>query len=377
MLARFDFGLDEVQERRAARLHSSSIIVDMMFWGPIGPASYDGEMIAELERCEREEGLGAAGKLVERLLRRLTLDDAGYQAAWDSTGVTAGSREVDLRAPLADVAKHTAAFDTHDWLVKALRADDIRVAKAAGHHAGFLNTQDVGDLTAATLEVVYDLGLRMIMPTYNSMNHLGSGCTDRVDGGLSTQGVALIDAMNAFGVIADTSHCGKMTTLDMCAVSSAPVIASHTAAKSVYGHARGKSDEELDAIAATDGVVGIVTLPDFLAGGPRVTIEAMLDHIDHVIRRIGWEHVGIGSDWPMAYPDWWIRRLFAPSTWARDGWTADDFGGDDVAATTVGFDDPRAFPNITRGLVARGYPDDQIEGILGGNFLRVFGTVCG
>jgi membrane dipeptidase len=87
-------------------------------------------------------------------------------------------------------------------------------------------------------------------------------------------------------------------------VSSAPVVATHTAAERVYRHARGKSDEELVATAATGGVVGVVTLPDFLGPGPGVTIEATLDHMDHMVRRIGWEHVGIGTDWPMANPAW-------------------------------------------------------------------------
>jgi membrane dipeptidase len=215
------------------------------------------------------------------------------------------------------------------------------------------------------------------MPTYNTQNHLGTGCTDRSDGGLTRAGVAFVRRMNELGMIVDSAHCGKRTTIDICETSEAPVVASHTSAESVFFCDRAKSDEEIIAIAETGGVIGVVALPDFLGSGPDVSIETMLDHIVYILRLVGWPHVGVGTDWPMQYPKWWIRRLFAPHTWERDGWRPEHFTDADVARTLLGFDDSRDFPNITRGLVARGLGDEEIRGILGENFLRIFELVCG
>jgi membrane dipeptidase len=104
-----------------------------------------------------------------------------------------------------------------------------------------------------------------------------------------------------------------------------------------------------------------------------VTIEAMLDHIDYVSELVGWRHVGVGTDWPLQADQGSLRDLFLPRM-SETGFRAEDRVG---IANLVGFDDYRDFPNIVRGLVGRGYTDEQIRGILGENFLRVFEAVCG
>jgi membrane dipeptidase len=194
-----------------------------------------------------------------------------------------------------------------------------------------------------------------------------------VDAGLSNFGVDVVGHCNKLGIIIDTSHCGHATTMDACRFSERPVLANHTTAAGLYPHARGKRDEALDAIAKTGGVVGIVAVPFFLARG-RPTIEAMLDHIDYIARRIGWQHVGIGTDWPLQSPEDLLRETVG-GLLSEIGFRPED--NIDVAETLIGFKDYRDFPNITRGLVARGYKDEEIRGILGENFLRVFAQVCG
>jgi membrane dipeptidase len=98
----------------------------------------------------------------------------------------------------------------------------------------------------------------------------------------------------------------------------------------------------------------------------------MLDHIDYVAGLVGWEHVAIGTDWPLALDK---ESLHATeSTWGSIGFRPEHNVN---AADLIGFRDYRDFPNITRGLVGRGYSDEQIQGILGENFLRVFEQVCG
>jgi membrane dipeptidase len=100
----------------------------------------------------------------------------------------------------------------------------------------------------------------------------------------------------------------------------------------------------------------------------------MLDHIDYIARRVGWQHVGIGTDWPVQSPlDLVVETV--GGLLPEIGFRPED--NIDVTQTLIGFSDYREFPNITRGLVKRGYSDEQIQGILGENFLRVFGQVCG
>ena len=212
------------------------------------------------------------------------------------------------------------------------------------------------------------------MLTYNRMDHIGVGCTERVDAGLSMFGMEVVRCCNVLGIVVDVSHCGHLTTLDACRHSKKPVTANHTAARSVYAHARGKSDEALHAIAGTGGVIGIVAAPPFLTDAAAPSIEHMLDHIDYVAAAVGWQHVGIGTDWPLQAPDE-VLAAFSGELNKNHGFRAQDRL--DLTQRLVGFNDCRDLPNITRGLVKRGYSDEQIRGVLGENALRVFQEVCG
>jgi membrane dipeptidase len=229
------------------------------------------------------------------------------------------------------------------------------------------------DHALKSLHEAWDLGLRMVGLTYNMQNDVGGGCTERTDTGVSNFGAKLIAAMDELGMIVDTSHSGRQTTLDACELSGRPVVASHTSAAAVYEVDRAKSDEELQALAETGGVIGVYAVPFFLAAGSGVTIEAMLDHIDYIVDLVGWQHVGIGTDWPMQSDLASLERVFMPMILEKGFRPEHNIGVENL----VGFDDYRDFSNITRGLVARGYDDEQIRGILGENFLRVFEAVCG
>jgi membrane dipeptidase len=214
----------------------------------------------------------------------------------------------------------------------------------------------------------------MVQLSYNSQTTIAAGCTDRTDAGVSNFGRAAIELMNSLGIIVDTGHCGKQTTLDACELSSQPVVASHTAVESVTAHDRCKSDEELKALAATGGVIGIVTVPFFLRETPGADMNDFLDHVDYAAKLVGPEHVAIGTDWPMQLPTWIMEELFTPLV-AEIGFREEH--RIDPLASVGGFSDYLDFPNITRGLVSRGYSDEEIVGILGGNFLRVFEQICG
>jgi membrane dipeptidase len=380
----YDFGLSAAQEARARRLHAESIIVDSLFQGPCGYRSYTAEMIGQLEREHARHGNALQGYLsavVMPIRRAIAGEFPEFEQIWRASGITAGNRQAggnSVEEALGLFALAQAQFDRLPWLSKATVAADIRRAKAEGVHAGFLSTQNTLDIgqNLDRLNQYHDLGMRMIGLTYNSVNFVGGGCTDRVDCGVTDFGVKVIGRMNELGIIVDTAHSGRRTTLDACALSTAPVVASHTSAAGVFRHDRAKSDEELRAIAATGGYIGVYCIPIFLTAEPGATIEHFLDHVDYIARLVGPQHVGIGSDWPLQMPEWG-RRVLAEYA-AELGFRLEH------GATTperlgnlVGFDDYRDFPNITRGLMARGYSDEEIAGILGGNFLRVFEQVCG
>jgi membrane dipeptidase len=264
------------------------------------------------------------------------------------------------------------------WMDLARTAEDFRRAKREGTCAtyGFCQPSMVGlprDLVQ--FDKAQALGVRSVMLTYNRQDFVGAGCTERTNAGLSHFGLEVVEKLNDLRLIVDTSHCGRQTTLDACRFSRAPVTANHTSAEAIYAHDRAKSDEEFRAVADTGGVIGVYAMPFCLApAASQATIDTMLDHIDHVVSVVGWQHVGIGTDWPFM-----LSVALAEKT---IGQNVQDMGFRkeheiSTSQKLVGYEDARDFINITRGLVARGYEDREIQGILGENFLRVFEAVCG
>ncbi|MBM3890634.1 MAG: dipeptidase, partial [Verrucomicrobia bacterium] len=222
------------------------------------------------------------------------------------------------------------------------------------------------------VETWYQLGVRLMHLTYNRRNFIGDGCAEPANGGLSELGRALIKKMNEVGIIVDTPHSGIQTTLDAAKASTKPMMASHTGAKAVFNHMRCKSDAELKAIAATDGLIGVYVLPNML--GPNATLNTMLDHVDYIAKLVGANHVAIGTDttyqqpWPKTltgYP----KARFSTQWWGN--WNKENHPlpiSDEASTGSLAWTN---WPLYTVGLVMRGYSDTDIGKILGGNFMRV------
>lgn len=381
--ADFNFGLSAAQEERAAGLHRDSIIVDMLFQGPCGYRSFTPpvlDLVRQLppSASPTERYFAAVFAPIRAALQGRSDD---FRDCWEKSGITAGNRQVGFGAPAYAIAQ--AQFDRFPWMIKALKAADIRAARAAGKRAGFISTQDsdgLQDRKLDYLQVAYDLGLRMMGLSYNVQNAVAGGLADRFDGGVTAFGVEVIRMMDELGIIIDMSHSSRQATLDACALSKNPVVVSHASAARLHDIARAKSDEEISAIAASGGVLGVAAAPGLLTTREQPTIEIMLDHIDYIAKLAGWRHVAIGTDWPLQADSQTLetvlpsmKRKYGPRETGR-GKALDSIG---APVNLAGFDDYRDFPNITRGLVARGYPDEEIRGILGENFLRVFEAVCG
>jgi membrane dipeptidase len=385
---RFDFGLSATQEARASKLHRESIVIDLLSQHAGGnifahyPKELQSDFRARIASVMREGiPLEAMAEAFYWPYEMSKVGKSDLILEWfQASGLTCGTYGIEVHDghdPLCNRWNELAArYADLPWLRYVTTADEIRQAKRDGVVAFYAHAQPERpaprDLKA--LDVAYAKGLRSFMLTYNRMDNIGVGCTERVDAGLSMYGVEAVKHCNSIGMIVDVSHCGHLTTMDACRQSKKPVNANHTAARSVYPHARGKSNEALRAIADTGGVIGIVALPSFLSGEASPTIEHMLDHIDYIASVAGWQHVAIGTDWPLQAPDDVLRATLGVEVQSIGFRPEDRF---DVTKRLVGFDDCRDLPNITRGLVKRCYSDEKIRGILGENALRVFSDVCG
>lgn len=250
-------------------------------------------------------------------------------------------------------------------------AADLDRAKAAGKCAVMMGVQNSEHFrTAADVKTFHELGQRSSQLTYNSQNLLGSGSTDRVDGGVSDYGAEIIAAMNDVGMLVDVSHCGDRTTLDAIEISRRPIAITHSNCRALNNHPRLKTDEAITKLAARDGVMGITGVRNFVRDREPTTIEHLVDHIDHVVKLAGVEHVGIGSDSDLnGYDDMpadqrkMLMESYKSSYAFRD------------KLDTDGFDHPKKTFDLTEALIRRGYSDSNIEAVLGGNFRRLLGTV--
>jgi membrane dipeptidase len=205
-----------------------------------------------------------------------------------------------------------------------------------------------GDLSV--LRMVYRLGVRWIGLTWSRRNEAADGVAElRTGGGLTEFGVRLVEEMKRLGMMVDIAHLAPAGVRDVFELCDGPVVASHANAHAVCPVSRNLTDEQLESVARSGGVVGAVFYPAFITDGEApATLDMLLDHIDHMVSVMGADHVGLGSD---------FDGFFGPSP--------------------VGLEDASALPNLTAGLVERGYTAEDVRKILGGNWLRVFRSVVG
>jgi len=210
------------------------------------------------------------------------------------------------------------------------------------------------------IEQLYGMGIRSMGITYNASNALGTGKggIHERDGGLTAFGAEAVERMNKVGMAVSTSHASAQTTLDVCEVTNKPIFDTHALAQGAGIGRRGSSDEELQAIADTGGVIGVLSsthLPD---------IETYMKHFEYMIDLVGIDHVAFGPD--VLYGDHTsLLRVLA------------DFHGMSLPESSLeskyveGLENPtEAWNNIPRWLVSQGYSDEEIEKVLSRNILR-------
>jgi len=222
------------------------------------------------------------------------------------------------------------------------------------------------------LEPLYRLGLRVFQLTYNERSLIGDGVAEKRDGGLSAFGEKVVHELNRLGIVIDLSHCGRKTALDAIQISKYPCTFSHASASALTKSLRNKSDEELKALAEKGGVVGVTPWGGMIWSkeGQRPTIDDYLNHVDYVVDLVGVDHVGIGMDLGVGSVDrqtWENFKRWYPS-YVQSWFTFESFYAEDL-------NNYIKFPNITRGLVGRGYSEEEIKKILGENILQMFERV--
>ena len=220
------------------------------------------------------------------------------------------------------------------------------------------------------VDFFHNLGQRVSQLTYNARNLIGNGSTERRDDGISDFGVAIIERMNKLGMAVDVSHCGDHTTLDSFELSKKPVLITHANCRALVPHPRCKTDEAIQKMAATGGVMGITGVRMFVKAEEPTTIEHALNHFDHVAKLVGVEHVGVGSDSDLLGYDKMppkeneqLRAAYKRTYAFRD------------KIDIEGLDHPKRMFDLTEGLIRRKYSDSEIELILGGNFKRALAEI--
>ncbi|QDU88492.1 Membrane dipeptidase (Peptidase family M19) [Pirellulimonas nuda] len=266
----------------------------------------------------------------------------------------------------------------------ALSTADIQRIHGEGKIASLIGVEGGHCIegSLSVLERLYDLGARYMTLTHSDTLDWADSATDEAkSGGLAPFGEEVVRKMNQLGMMVDISHVSPDTMKDAIRVSAAPIIFSHSAARGIADHPRNVPDDVLRMLPEKDGVVMINFFSAFVVPeatainverlslqrrlqaehpdderavdrelsrwsaqhpSPRGTIHTVLDHIDHVVKLAGVDHVGLGSDF------------------------------DGVSILPEQLEDVGAYPLITQGLIDRGYSDADIAKILGGNLMRVF-----
>jgi membrane dipeptidase len=243
------------------------------------------------------------------------------------------------------------------------------------HFQGTDPIEDSLDLVDAYKE----LGVGIIQLSYNVKNRFGDGCEERTDAGLSRFGLKLIERMNRARVIVDCSHTGYRTTMDAIEASSAPVVFSHANPRAVHPSPRNILDDQIKAVAKTGGLVGAVGYPAFVSSAPRPSLEEFIAHIDYMVQLVGIDHVGLGIDYfvemdpitPLAQAQASYEARLAAGIWSAKSYPPPPY------IYPAGIETPASLPNLTAGLLRRGYAAADVHKILGGNWLRVYRAVWG
>ncbi len=297
-------------------------------------------------------------------------DDVNALDLWRRAGVgylsvNVGYDVVPWSTTIKAIADYTRRIEASSDMVLCATLADVRAARRAGKMAVTYDIEGMGALNGdlSMVELYYRQGVRQMLIAYNLNNDAGGGCHD-TDTGLTDFGRAVIAEMNRVGMVVDCAHSGIRSGLEAMRLSTKPCIFSHANARALREHERNITDEQIKAVAATGGVVGVNGLSDYLGDGP-AKVETLVAHIDYMVRLVGPEHVGIGLDYdPTNGPQ--IDEAVAQKYWPPRQYPA---------GLNASYVPPSALSEVPDRLHAMGYKEAAVRAIMGGNFMRVASQV--
>jgi len=248
-----------------------------------------------------------------------------------------------------DYARYVFEKNKEELLLATMPAD-IQTARGAGKVAALLGVEGMHMLGGSLdrIEKFYGLGVRYITMAHFTSNRFAVSSADstKEHAELGALGFEAVEVMNELGMMIDVSHTHTDLIAEVCRLSSQPVIVSHGAASALRPTFRNLTDEDIRNIAGTGGVIGLIYCAEWLA--PRRSkphLSVVVDHADHIKGLVGIDHIALGSDW------------------------------DGLITTPDGMRDATDLPALTQLFFDRGYHADEVEKILGLNFMRVFRQV--
>jgi membrane dipeptidase len=259
------------------------------------------------------------------------------------------------------------------WLARVDKAADFAHCKATGRYGIIFGLQSAAQFeNLDAVDACYAAGQRISQLCHNFRSVAADGAFEPRDAGISEFGAKVIERMNKLGMAVDLGHASDRTKLEACELSKTPLILSHGNCRALNpGSLRAATDEAIRALAQRGGVMGIACIAFMVKGSEPVTVDDVIDHVDHVRDLAGIEHVGIGSDAGVESND-----LGSPQVLQDMLAKADPryrvHGTHEIVA---GLEGPNRFFEITAALVRRGYSDEHIRLVLGGNWQRVLGEI--
>jgi membrane dipeptidase len=268
-----------------------------------------------------------------------------------------------------------------DRLVLVRSAADILKAKREKKFAWLWGTQDssmVGPELNRLAQLKKD-GVMTVQLTYNNRNLSGDGALEPANAGLSKLGRATIERIEAEKLLLDLSHGGARTMAEATAQAKRPLVISHTGARALTDHPRNTSDETIKAVADKGGVVGVYFMP-FLTLDSHPKGEDLLRHVEHVAKVGGEDHVGIGTDngvLPTTLDEATKEKL---KTWQLERIKQGIAAPGEAVGVYPLVDDYNSIDRYRRfaaDLQKRGWSQNRLEKLMGGNFLRVYREAWG
>lgn len=322
------------------------------------------------------DGLNCAPVTREQMLRTL---EGGVTAI----NLTAVRPPHDFNTAMSDLARTLTVIEANADVATIPRtARDIEAARAEGKLAIILGAQNsvLVEKDVELLRILQRIGFRILQPTYMERNALGCGVLAKGgDDGLTETGIRWVELMNELRMLIDLSHVGYRTAADVLARSKRPVIFSHSNARALCDSLRNIPDDLIRAAAGTGGTVGATLWPPMVRHEARPTVDEWAAQIAYMVDLVGIEHVAFGSDlsenryktedeWQASFGP---KGIYPEVTAVLGPWFRFD------ARLTEDYQSLAHTPRLHDALRRRGFSEDAIDKVMGGNLLRVYREVWG